>query len=392
MKAPVLSRSRHLLLLLQAALLLPLSGCWDAKEIQDVAYVSAIGVDYEDQAYRVYVQLISFGNVAKTEGATSGSAQRPPVWIGTGTGKSLNEAFYDLYGTSQLRLFWGHVTSIVYSERFIRKGLNELIDLVNRYREIRYTKWVFGTSEPIDKLFVASPLFNLTPLSSILHQPGEPFRQNSVVVPLQSQRFISLFNEPAETVLLPRLEIHKGNWKMEQKPLGMLRIHGAFAFAGGKFVGSVDHDAFMGLRWLHPETIRTPLHLYKNGELVAALVMNKPKPRLECSPNVAGSEVRCRLQLTVSGSINELSADIGIPALEREASAAIEKQIRDAYTAGLQKKLDLLQLGNTLYKKKPAHWNELFGDRFPLNEQSLESIQVKTNILFTGKYKNQAAR
>lgn len=392
MNAIALSRTRRLLLLLQASLLLLLSGCWDAKEIQDVAYVSAIGVDYEDHTYRVYVQLISFGNVAKTEGASSGTAQKAPIWIGTGVGKSLNEAFYDLYSTSQLRLFWGHVTSLVYSERFIRKGLSELIDLVNRYREIRYTKWVFGTDEPIDKLFATSPLFNLTPLSSILHQPGEPFRQNSLVVPLQSQRFISLFNEPAETVLLPRLELHKGNWKMEQKPLGMLRIHGAFAFAGGKFVGTVEHENFLGLRWIHPETIRTPLHLYKNGEFIAALVMNKPKPRLECSANPPGSGVKCRLQLTVSGSINELAADVGIPALEREAAAAIENQIRDAYMAGVKKKLDLLQLGNTLYKKKPAQWNELFGDRFPLNEASLESIQVKTNILFTGKYKNQAAR
>ncbi|MBD2863453.1 Ger(x)C family spore germination protein [Paenibacillus oceani] len=392
MRPPARSRIRRPLLFLQAVLLLLLSGCWDAKEIQDVAYVSAIGVDYEDQLYRVYVQLISFGNVAKTEGATVGTAQKAPIWVGTGVGQSLNEAFFDLYGTSQLRLFWGHVTSLVYSERFIRKGLNELIDLVNRYREIRYTKWVFGTSEPIDKLFATSPLFNLTPLSSILHQPGEPFRQNSVVVPLQSQRFISLFNEPAETVLLPRLELHKGNWKMEQKPLGMLRMHGAFAFAGGKFVGTVQHESFTGLRWLHPETIRTPLHVYKNGELVAALVMNKPKPRLECSARPSEGQVKCRLRLTVHGSINELSADIGLSALEHEAAAAIENQIRDAYQAGVKQKLDLLQIGNTLYKKQPAQWHELFADQFPLNEQSLESIQVQAHILFTGKYKNQAAR
>ncbi|MFY3790706.1 hypothetical protein ACOQFO_03195 [Ureibacillus sp. MALMAid1270] len=44
-----------------------LSGCWDLRENTRMFYVHGVGVDYKDGMYELYLQLISFANVAKPE-------------------------------------------------------------------------------------------------------------------------------------------------------------------------------------------------------------------------------------------------------------------------------------------------------------------------------------
>ena len=40
-------------------LLLTLSGCYDYKEINDLAIITAIGVDYEDEEYKITLEVLN---------------------------------------------------------------------------------------------------------------------------------------------------------------------------------------------------------------------------------------------------------------------------------------------------------------------------------------------
>ena len=95
-----------------ALLLVPLmtTGCWDIKHVQDINYVAAIGVEYAEGKYDVYVQMLDFSSVAKME---TGKPTAPvPVWIGKGSGDSPIHALDDLYQSSQLRIFYGQVNAV----------------------------------------------------------------------------------------------------------------------------------------------------------------------------------------------------------------------------------------------------------------------------------------
>lgn len=67
-----------------------LSGCWDVTEPQRMYYVQGVGVDYKDNEYTVYLQIINFATVAKTETA---NPQAAPTEIGKATGKTIEEAY-----------------------------------------------------------------------------------------------------------------------------------------------------------------------------------------------------------------------------------------------------------------------------------------------------------
>ncbi|MCY7482840.1 hypothetical protein M5X06_24220 [Paenibacillus alvei] len=60
------SRKQRLWLLVSIlSLVLPLAGCWDIKNVQDMNYVTALGIDYVNGKYIVYTNSLEFTNVAK---------------------------------------------------------------------------------------------------------------------------------------------------------------------------------------------------------------------------------------------------------------------------------------------------------------------------------------
>lgn len=48
-----------------------LSGCWDILDLQDIQYITAIGIDYEDGEYVVYVQSLNFGHLSVIDTSNS---------------------------------------------------------------------------------------------------------------------------------------------------------------------------------------------------------------------------------------------------------------------------------------------------------------------------------
>ena len=60
-------RAMKRILMLLSMLSLLLSGCWDNKEVQDINYITALGIDYKDNKYIIYVQMLDFATIAKQE-------------------------------------------------------------------------------------------------------------------------------------------------------------------------------------------------------------------------------------------------------------------------------------------------------------------------------------
>ncbi|SFK13254.1 hypothetical protein SAMN05518846_1099 [Brevibacillus centrosporus] len=63
-------------------LLFFLSGCGNSRDIQNLAYVTALGVDYVNGKYVSYVQVLNFSNIARSVDSVLGKPV--PIWIGVG--------------------------------------------------------------------------------------------------------------------------------------------------------------------------------------------------------------------------------------------------------------------------------------------------------------------
>lgn len=362
-----------------------LTGCWDAKEIQDINYITALGIDYAQDEYVVYAQMMDFTSVAKQEGGKP--SQKASVWVSKSTGLSVNDALQKMYRTAQQLMYYSHINAIIYSEAVLKRGPEVIFDLTNRYREIRYTKWAYSSRESMEKILSVTPFFNESPLSSILHEPKETYKQSSYIVPVQFQRFISYYYERGKSSYLPSLAMNSSIWKENLKSHTLLEIEGCFFMDhSGVLKGFLSQEDLTGLRWVNPKTVRTPVILTHDAKIVASIVVHKPKVVIE--PGTSGNKPVFNLHIRLKGSLNELAQNVSEAKLKELAERQIVKDIRNTYEAGIKSQIDVYDLGYSLYLNNPAKWKMYFGkdSKFPLQRASLQTIDVQINIENTGKY------
>ncbi|MCQ6560665.1 Ger(x)C family spore germination protein [Paenibacillus mendelii] len=377
---------RALSMIVSIALLISLCGCWSAKEIQIQSYVKAVGIDYLDNEFIVYLQMLDFTGIAKSSGV-SGPTSQAPVWIGKGRGRTLDMAFNDMYKSAQLQVSWGHVTAIVLTDNVLAAKHDQIADMINRYPEIRYNAWLYGTKSSMEELLRATPLFNLSPLVSILHSPESNFKQYSTYNPVLFFQYILDYNEPAVSAYLPSLSLTKKQWKHDETPHDMLMIDGAFFETGRQMKGFLNRNQLAGYHWLLASMDRAPLTIEKEGTLYGGISVKLSNSHIK--PVFHGSDVRFHVKATYYGGMYEYMEKITPDEMNRAAEDAIRKQIMDTYKEGLRIGVDVFGLEEKLYRKYPQTWKKLTGngEHLLLKPDSIEQLDVKVSVPYYGKYK-----
>lgn len=365
-----------------------LPGCWSSTEIQDVSYIKALGIDYQDKQFIIYAQLLDFSNIAKTEsgGVAGGNAI---VWIGKGKGKTYAAAVSDLFKTAQTQLSWGHVSSILLTERVILTQGKSIVEMIGRYPEIRYNTIVYSTRSPLEKILTTTPFFRLSPIASILHNPSLNFKQDSIYPPVLFFKYISRLNEPSATSYLPSLSINSVQWKEGEKPKSLLMINGGFFYYGEHSSGFLPRNKLEGYHWLVPSMKNSPLTITKDGTQYGQLDIGKPK--IKITPIVQGSEATFRIDASYRAWLYEYLNPISYNEMTIIAEDIIKKEIMETFLEGLEIGVDPFELGYFLHRKHPQLWKQLSnnGKELVIHPESIESINIHVKIPNNGRYKRQ---
>lgn len=365
-----------------------MAGCWNSRDIQSLAYVTAIGLDYRDGKFVTYAQVLNFSNVAKGESEKVG--QVVPNWIGKGEGDTLIESFFNIYKTSQIRVFWGHVKAIICTEAFLNheESVKGAYDALNRYREIRYNVLLYGTKEQLQDIFAEKSLFNLSPLDTVVYSPARLYAQSSFIQPIYGYKIIAKMNEPTRSAMIPSITLDKGSWHEDNNVKPMLKIDGAYILTHDKVNWMPEKD-LMGARWLQRKMSRSPINIPDGPNTVGAMVLIDPKVKIK--PIMEGSLVKYDITLSFNGYVEELVKDMPEKMLEDKAAKVIGGQIRNTYNKGLEQQIDVLFLDETLYREYPRKWHEMHEkpEEFVLKKDSLNKIDVTVHLIHTGKYKGR---
>ncbi|MEC0310380.1 Ger(x)C family spore germination protein [Paenibacillus lautus] len=362
-----------------------LSGCWDNKEVQDINYITAMGVDYKDDKYIIYVQMLDFATIAKQE--SSKPTEKAPIWVGRGTGTTLTEALIDLYTSSQQRVSWGHVTALVLSESVLKpKQLSQVFDLTNRSQEIRYTKWIYGTKDKMEDLFSVSPFFQLSPLHSLLHEPRESYIQFSFIRPIQFVNFIRLYREKAATVVLPSLHISNQNWSENLKQHPILEVNGGFLIKNKEMMGWLKRSDLLGIRWLASPQTHAAIVVQTNGEAIGSIKLENPQSSIEVirRPNDASY----RIKLNVIGTVQNMYKKVGIKEMKRLTEDTLRKEMHNTFHKAALIHADPYDLCLQLYRTDPKLWKKLAKEKKDIYDETALEFDIDVNIRYWGQRKS----
>ncbi|MEK0316548.1 Ger(x)C family spore germination protein [Cohnella sp. 56] len=131
-------------LLAAAALALPLAGCWSSNELNNRAFVSVIVVDRTDEGIELTLGIPLTNRLipGQTGGTGGGGNQRPTAFV-TRSGVSLEDALQKIQGDIPRRVAFGQTHSIVMGERFVREGIEPVLEFVARNPFLRLNTNLF---------------------------------------------------------------------------------------------------------------------------------------------------------------------------------------------------------------------------------------------------------
>lgn len=375
---------RKLLLGILAALLLSVQGCGNSKDIQSLAYVSALGLDYKNGKYVAYVQVLNFSNIARSEAVTLG--EEVPIWIGRGDGETISGAIAETNATSQSRLFWGHVKAVIVTENFMKRGLSGLTSSLLRDRQARYTVLFYGTKEKMEDILTQKSIFNLSPLDTMMFTAVQMNTQKAYILPVNANKAFAYLNEPGGAGMLPEIGIYRHTWHEDYKKKPMFIIKGAFFFEGYKYKNHMAMEPLKGIRWRDEKLDLTPLKLLKNGRPSAVLMLGHP--RFSIKIRVEQGKPRYDVKIKTTGYISEQIQKATIQDLQNEDAIAIRKEVQNTFAIATAEKTDCFRLQLELYRKHPELFRQLMRQGpFFLESDSLASVEPDVYIRTTGKFK-----
>ncbi|WP_168119606.1 Ger(x)C family spore germination protein [Paenibacillus sp. HB172176] len=362
--------------LIVTGLLLFICGCWDMKDIRDTNYVTGVGIDFLDNQYEAYAQMIDFTYLARSEGMMNGN--HDPSYNGHGKNPVLDLAINELYRTMQMNTKWAMINSVVLTDRVLKeKGTLFFWDLFTRYREIRMTPWIFGTTERLDELFATEGFFNSSPLTEIMYEPVANYNQHSEIKPYMLFQYGAELNEPGSIVVLPSLGIQKTTWTSgeRKKPSPKMFVNGAFLLNDKRMKGWMPLKDLIGLRWTQQKTERTPLLVRKPGSEEYTIISIK---NIDVHKHAAkkGSRPRYSIDIDLAGVILEVHGDFSIADIQKLAEARVEQEVRLTYGKGLALQTDIYSLRHEFYKKYPREWLKGAPGDFAISSDSLETVHV----------------
>ncbi|WP_053374645.1 Ger(x)C family spore germination protein [Paenibacillus sp. FJAT-27812] len=370
-------KSAALISLLISTLLL--QGCWDEINLQDVSYISALGIDFKDGKYEIYGQTIKFGLIAKTE---SLQPDPNPVWIGRGTGDSILLALNNLTRSGQSILSLEHLKTVVIQARALEK-IDDIMDGLNRQRASRYTSLIYGTKDTIEKIFTTDTFYDQSPLNSIMYMPQPLEGQRSFIRPSSLQVAVQTLKEPAMVTTFAALTANENQWTRKKLPLQIQMIEGVFVFKELKYLGYLSEEEASGLRWINPEFKHFILKA-ESEHGSAAVNISSSKSSIQTS--FKGNSPNFVLKVKMSGAVAEVLKNMNEDEIVASIEAKVKQQLESTYRKGLTKGMDLFRLEHNLYRYHYAFWKKECKGKEWLPKPEQINIVVKFNVTHSGNF------
>ena len=133
-----------------------LTGCYNYRELNDLAIVTAVSISKEKDNYNIAVQVVN----PKKDQDTS-SSNEPDFIVYKSKGKTLQAAFESLVKESPKRMYKTQMQILIIDEKMAKNNIKEVFEYLARDPEIRNEfNVLIGKSDNI--LETPTPLDNLS--------------------------------------------------------------------------------------------------------------------------------------------------------------------------------------------------------------------------------------
>ncbi|MDN3020059.1 Ger(x)C family spore germination protein [Paenibacillus sp. BSR1-1] len=354
-----------------------LTGCSKINEIQFQAYAVGIGIDYKDDVYHVVMQFLDFSNVAKTE---QGKSDKPsPIWLGVGKGKTVEDAIVEVYHSIQIPVNYDQISLFVFGKSLLEHRLGKTINALDTNFNIRQTGRVYGTDQPLDKIFTSQVPFDYPFSNARINQPEYMQQQESAVPAISLQDLIYQFNEKTKTILLPSITVNDESIKQNLDKIPVTTFTGAYLMKDEKMKGLLTNKELEGFIRVNNKAVRSPVTISerengKNKHVTIELL----NPKVKRIMNKDKNEVQVGLDIKISAIVRESDHTILAPRIKREIKEKIRDYVYEAYVNSDNIGGDIYQFEDYMYRFMYDDWIRYQkSGKFPILDKTDIHVKVK---------------
>lgn len=379
------------------------SGCWSKKEVEDLAIVSAVGIDREDvegkPRWRLTYQIYKPQASSEGEDQTSGG-KGATVWTVSSFGETLNDARMNLNTRTSRIIFSAHTSSIIIGEETARSvNLTEVTDYLLRHKEIRLRNWLLVTEGTAYNMLAVKPELEqniATELDNIIENTS---KRVSKAMVMDLKQVMAATTSPGQDVITGHVEVFKVPKEealFQSRPednIKSIRLHGAAVFSKGRMVGWFDDAETRGYLYILGKAEQTSLPLTLGQVENPNVSLSMLNSRSKIHPYFIDQQLLFKVDIYAEGDLLEIqkgktvTPDL-LAILESKAEEVIKKEAEKAITKSQELGADVFGLGKIVYHKYPRYWSEVENNWQDYYVGLPIDINVKVDIRRTGMITN----
>lgn len=360
--------------LLILLLLIPLSGCWDYRGLDELTIVTGVAIDKkpEEDIYQLTYEIVDLIESIKEKG--------PNRKLIESEGKTIFEAVRNAKRRVSNKLYFGHSELIIICEEIARnEDLNVVLDFFTRDSECRETINVVVSQEKTARDIIASEGIGHTVITNeILEILEDDKKITSSILSVELYRLFNIMGAEGKELALPAFHIVQNDGKPTAE------TNGTAVFKDNKLVG-----------FLSPEESKYFLFIVneiEGGIFTVASSGQRPNISFEIYNNDTNlsfeykdEKLKIKIKTTTVVFLGEFMRQFApldekeLNALEETAEKELEDKIRNVVKK-LQTEFgsDIFGFGNMIYKKDFRLWRQL-KDNWDEHFKSLD-LEVEADI------------
>lgn len=360
--------------LLILLLLIPLSGCWDYRGLDELTIVTGVAIDKkpEEDIYQLTYEIVDLIEPIKEKG--------PNRKLIESEGKTIFEAVRNAKRRVSNKLYFGHSELIIICEEIARnEDLNVVLDFFTRDSECRETINVVVSQEKTARDIIASEGIGHTVITNeILEILEDDKKITSSILSVELYRLFNIMGAEGKELALPAFHIVQNDGKPTAE------TNGTAVFKDNKLVG-----------FLSPEESKYFLFIVneiEGGIFTVASSGQRPNISFEIYNNDTNlsfeykdEKLKIKIKTTTVVFLGEFMRQFApldekeLNALEETAEKELEDKIRNVVKK-LQTEFgsDIFGFGNMIYKKDFRLWRQL-KDNWDEHFKSLD-LEVEADI------------
>lgn len=375
---------------------LVLTGCWDRRELNEIAITLALGIDKVDEEFQLTAQVVVPSEVSMKQ-----SSGRSTVTLFQADGETIFEAFRKMTIDSPRKIYPGHLRMLVIGEELAKAGVSESLDLLSRDWELRSDFYVV-----VAKDNTAAEILNVTtPIESIpankMFNTLKTSEENwAVTKGVTLDELLGDLITDGKAAVLTGIQVfgnrEVGSSKQNVEsitPATQIQYDYLAVFKKDKLVGWLNESESKGYNYIIDSVKSTVASISCPEEGKVSIEVINSKSELKGKINKGEPEVNITIE--VEGNVGAVECHIdlkdtkAIDALEKSYEKELKEIIHQTIeTVQKQYQTDIFGFGQAIHRSNPKTWKKIKNQWDEIFPELTVNVEVDMKIYHTGTVSN----